>query len=123
MAEQLTKLSGGVETIEKTISEKPPEVFPIDKIKEMERRVNDLSSDLDKSISSSRDFETDLTNHLNEIERRISPGEVPMERLERLEKGVMDISGGIDDLSKDMYAIFRIDINKIVTLGLKRKLA
>jgi hypothetical protein len=123
MAEQLTKLSGGVETIEKTISEKPPEVFPIDKIKEMERRVDDLSSGLDKSISSSRDFETDLTNHLNEIERRISPGEVPMERLERLEKGVMDISGGIDDLSKDMYAIFRIDINKIVTLGLKRKLA
>jgi uncharacterized phage infection (PIP) family protein YhgE len=124
MAEQLTKLSKGVETFQKLTSEKPIEEFPIDKIEEIERKVNDLSSGLDKSTSSSRDFETDLTNRLNEIERRISPEEVPMERLDRLEKGVMDISSGIDDLSKDMCAILGgIDVGSLVVSGLKGKLA
>jgi uncharacterized phage infection (PIP) family protein YhgE len=124
MAEQLTKLSKGVETFEKLTSEKPIAEFPIDKIEKIKTRVNELSSGLDKSISSSRDFETDLTNRLNEIERGILSEEVPMEKLERLERGVGDLSSGIDDLSKDMSTILGgIDISELIAAGLKRKLA
>jgi hypothetical protein len=122
MAEQLTKLSKGIETFEKLTSEKPITEFPIERIEEVERKVNDLSSGLDKSISSSRDFETDLINRLNEIERRVSPEEVPIERLDSLKRQIMNISSGIDDLSKDMCTLLGgIDISELITSGLKGK--
>jgi seryl-tRNA synthetase len=125
MAEQLTKLSKGVETFEKLTSEKPIEEFPLEKIGEVERKVNDLSSKLDESVSSSRGLETDLTNRLNEIERKTSSLErVPKEKLERLEKETLDLLSRTTDLSKDLYAIFGgIDVNELITLGLKGKLA
>jgi hypothetical protein len=124
MTDQLTKLSKGVETFEKLTSEKPIEEFPIERLKEIERKVDDLSSYLDKNISTNRDFEVIFKKRLDEIERETSPEEVAMERLERLEKESLDILSRANDLSKDLYAVFGgIDISELITSGLKGKLA
>jgi DNA repair ATPase RecN len=119
MTDQLTKLSKGVETIEKLTSEKPIEEFPIERLEEIERRVDDLSTTLDKSISSTGEFEASSGKRLDKIPLL----EDPTERLEKLERETLNLLSHATDLSKDLYAFFGvIDISEIITMVLKRKL-
>ena len=124
MAEELTRLSRGVETLRNITgtSEEATEEFPLKSIEGIERKTNDFSEKVDEGVSSNKELESVLTSRLDEIEKETFE-EVPIEKLERLEKEVSNISSGIDDLSGDMCTILGgLDINELVVLGLKGKL-
>lgn len=124
MAEELTRLSKGVETLRNITgtSEEATEEFPLSSMEEIEIKTNDFSEKVDEGVSSNKELESVLTSRLDEIEKETFE-EVPIEKLERLEREVSNISSGIDDLSGDMCTILGgLDINELVVLGLKGKL-
>jgi uncharacterized protein YoxC len=118
MADQVTRLTEGVEAIGKLVSKKP-EAIPVDRIEKLDERVANLSSSLESSISSSREAERGLSQRLEEIEKKSF--EISKERLGKVEERVGKLSSTIDGLSKDIgRMVGGGDIGKFVKDTIKR---
>jgi hypothetical protein len=119
ITDQVTRLTEGVEAIEKLVSKKPAEEIPAYRIESLGERVNTLSTNLEKNISDSREVEKVLTQHLEEIEKKSF--EISKERLKKVEERVGELSSTITGLTKDISRMVGGgDISKFIKDTIKK---
>jgi DNA repair exonuclease SbcCD ATPase subunit len=116
MADQVTRLTEGVEKIEKLVSERPPLEIPKERIMQLDEKVTTISKSLEENISGIEGKREGLNQRLKVIEDRSSEAKESIKGLEKLEEEIKLVSNGFYGLSKDMSVILGgLDINKIIT--------
>jgi chromosome segregation ATPase len=103
MGSQVAKLNEGIESIQQAVT-KIPEVS-VDQLEMLEQKISELSTGLNSMISTNDQIEAEVTGRIENLESRLST-EIPLQRIENMEKKTQEITESIGALSRDMGSLF-----------------